>query len=102
MDDFLLPANIDTFGDVMLVPDLLGRVTLLDGENKVIAHLGDDSKRIQADANAEENRYQIRQDESKWQDGKFVHPHDACFDTEGNIFVAEWVHRGRVSKLSRV
>lgn len=102
LDGFLLPANIDVSGEVMLVPDLVGRVTLLDGENNVIAHLGDDSQRIQADANAEGKRYQIREDESKWQEGKFIHPHDACFDTEGNIFVAEWVHAGRVTKLSRV
>ncbi|MGC6425875.1 MAG: peptidase, partial [Akkermansiaceae bacterium] len=35
-------------------------------------------------------------------DGKFVHPHDACFDPEGNIFVAEWVSTGRVTKLRKV
>jgi len=40
--------------------------------------------------------------ESTWQDGKFVHPHDACFDKDGNIFVAEWVERGRVTKLRRL
>ena len=27
----------------------------------------------------------------QWQPGKFIHPHDACFDKDGNIFVAEWV-----------
>jgi hypothetical protein len=44
----------------------------------------------------------LRTDESKWQPGKFIHPHDACFDKEGNIFVAEWVASGRVTKLRRV
>ncbi|HVJ69698.1 MAG TPA: hypothetical protein VM510_17100, partial [Caulifigura sp.] len=29
-------------------------------------------------------------------------PHDACFDPQGNIYVAEWVATGRVSKLKRV
>ena len=37
---FLLPANVDTFGDLMLVPELQARVTLLDGKNKVVARLG--------------------------------------------------------------
>lgn len=97
LDGFLLPANVDTFGDLLLVPDLVGRVTLLDKNNQVIAHLGDDSLRMAADADRK-----IRSDESLWQDGKFVHPHDACFDSEGNIFVAEWVARGRVTKLTRV
>ena len=94
---FLLPANVDTFGDVMLVPDLVGRVTLLGKDNQVITHLGDDSQRMQADS-----AHKIRSDESAWRPGKFVHPHDACFDAEGNIYVAEWVATGRVSKLTRL
>ena len=97
LDGFLLPANIDCFGDLLLVPDLVGRVTLLDRDNKVLAHLGDDSARMQADS-----QRKIRGDESTWQPGKFIHPHDACFDSEGNIFVAEWVQRGRVTKLRRI
>lgn len=96
-DGFLLPANVDVRGDVLLVPDLVGRVTLLDGKNEVIAHLGDDHERIGTDkTNA------IRGDESQWQPGKFVHPHDACFDADGNIYVAEWVARGRISKLRKL
>ena len=97
LDGFLLPANIDTRGDLMLVPDLVGRVTLLDKDNQVIVHLGDDSTRMKSDG-----KYEIRRDEAKWLDGKFVHPHDACFDPDGNIFVAEWVQRGRVTKLRRM
>ncbi|WP_425398600.1 peptidase [Aeoliella sp.] len=96
-DGFLLPANIDTFGELMLVPDLVGRVTLLGGDNKVIAHLGDNSEQMKADS-----RKAIRGDESRWQTGKFVHPHDACFDADGNIYVAEWVATGRVTKLTRL
>jgi hypothetical protein len=34
--------------------------------------------------------------------GKFVCPHGACFDHDGNIFVVEWVEVGRVTKLRRV
>ena len=36
---------------------------------------------------------------TRWQAGKFIHPHDACFDKDGNIFVVEWVATGRVTKL---
>ncbi|RIK69721.1 MAG: hypothetical protein DCC67_21110, partial [Planctomycetota bacterium] len=95
-DGFLLPANLDVRGDVLLVPDLVGRVTLLNGKNEIICHLGDDSQRIQADKRG------IRNDPSLWLPGKFVHPHDACFDAEGNIYVTEWVATGRVSKLRRL
>jgi hypothetical protein len=39
---------------------------------------------------------------SEWKDGEFVHPHDACFTPSGDIFVAEWVSTGRVTKLERM
>ena len=99
LDGFILPANVDTFGDVMLVPDLSARVTLLGADDKVIAHLGEDPewrKEVLKDGKS------LRRDEKRWVGGKFIHPHDACFDAEGNIFVAEWVATGRVSKLKRL
>ena len=81
LDGFLLPANVDTYGDVMLVPDLQARVTLLDGQNKVIAHLGED-------AAWRENvmKFKARSQPEKCPAGKFIHPHDACFDADGNIY----------------
>ena len=101
LDGFILPANIDVRGDVLLVPDLSARVTLLDKDDKVITHLGEDP----------EWRKQVLKDGMKlrsspkgqgWVSGKFLHPHDACFDKDGNIFVAEWVHVGRITKLRKV
>lgn len=90
-----LPANVDLWHDLMVVPELHARVTILNGKNEVVAQLGDDAARIKAVQG-------IRNDSNKWIDGKFVHPHDACFDAEGNIFVAEWVATGRISKLRRL
>lgn len=101
LDGFLWPANVDIHGDVMVVPELVARTTLLDKDNKVIAHLGTDSQRIQKDK-ADTGGFNIRTDEAQWENGKFVHPHDACFDADGNIFVAEWVATGRVTKLTRL
>jgi hypothetical protein len=94
---FGLPANIDTHRDLMLVPELVARLSILDENHNTLATIGDDRERILADKNKS-----IRSDETRWQQGKFVHPHDACFDQEGNIFVAEWVTSGRVTKLTRV
>jgi hypothetical protein len=101
LDGFILPANIDSRGDVLLVPDLSARITLLDKDDKVITHLGEDPAW----------REQVLKDNMKlrgsktgeeWVSGKFLHPHDACFDAAGNIFVAEWVHTGRITKLRKV
>ena len=78
-----------------VVPDLGARVTLMDGENRVIEHLGDDS--AANDWNKLRNMPR-----SAFRPGKFVCPHGACFDHKGNIFVVEWVEVGRLSKLERV
>jgi hypothetical protein len=94
---FGLPANLDRREQLLLVPELYGRVSILDRDNQVVARLGDDSERIRGD-----ERFAIRSDPQRWVAGRFVHPHDACFDSQGNIFVAEWVATGRVSKLLRL
>lgn len=92
---FGLPANVDSHEDLLLVPELHARLTLLNTRNEVVAQLGDDVARIKSEGG-------IRNDSSKWIDGRFVHPHDACFGHNGDIFVAEWVATGRVSKLKRL
>ncbi len=94
---FGLPANAEIHKGLLVIPELHARVSLLDKDDKVIARLGDDVARVTGkDGGA------IRGDAKKWQNGKFVHPHDACFDADGNILVAEWVATGRVSKLRKV
>jgi hypothetical protein len=90
-----LPANVDTYENLLLVPELHARVTLLNEKNEVVAQLGADVKRVTTGKN-------IRGDAKQWLDGKFVHPHDACFDNDGSIMVAEWVATGRISKLKRL
>jgi hypothetical protein len=92
-----LPANADTWQNLMVIPELHARVTLLNEKNEVVARLGEDVARVTG-----KDGGQIRGDRSKWIDGKFVHPHDACFGPDGSIFVAEWVGTGRISKLTRL
>ncbi|MCY2965989.1 MAG: hypothetical protein NT069_20550, partial [Planctomycetota bacterium] len=92
-----LPANVETWKNLLVVPELHARVTLLNEKNEVVARLGDDVARVTA-----KDGGGIRGDKNRWIDGKFVHPHDACFGHDGSIFVAEWVGTGRVSKLARM
>lgn len=91
---FLLPCHFDFRGEVMLVPDLDARITLLDKDNRPLAQLADDAQWRKA-----VNDQGLRGQPDAWQNGKFLHPHDACFDADGNIVVAEWVVPGRVSLL---
>lgn len=90
-DTLKAPCHFDQRGAVLLVPDLSARVTLLDKDNKLLAHLGDDTD------------FRLRdQPREKFIPGKFIAPHSAIFDHEGNIFVVEWVEIGRVTKLRKV
>jgi hypothetical protein len=95
IEGFQRPCHIDFYQDLMLVPELQGRVTLLDKENKVLAYLGDDHERVNA---GKVNRGDAKQ----WTPGKFVHPHDATFDHSGNIIVSEWVVPGRITFLKKI
>lgn len=84
------PCHFKTRGELMLVPDLESIVTILDGENKVVAALGDGHPTNLRGVPRE-----------KFVKGRFVHPHDAIFLANGNILVSEWVPIGRVTLLER-
>jgi hypothetical protein len=100
----LFPAHAKTRGDVLLVPDLHARVSLLDKANKPIVHLGEDKawrEKVVASLGTK-GVTPIRNQPKEWPAGKFIHPHDAAFDKDGNIFVVEWVSTGRVTFLKKV
>lgn len=98
VDVVSFPAHFDIRGTELLIPDLHARVTILDQNNKVITHLGYDPEWTKQVLDA----FKMRTQPERWENGKFIHPHDACYDKEGNIFVVEWVPTGRVTKLRKV
>ena len=89
----LQPCHFHEHKGMIVVPDLASRVTILDKDNKVVAHLGE---------GLVGNPPRTTDDRSKFVPGQFVNPHGACFDHNGNIFVAEWVEIGRVTKLRKL
>ena len=93
------PADVDLRGDVLMCPDLHARITLFDRDNRVITHLGYDSHWTEE---VLKDNFQLRTQPERFPEGRFIHPHDACFDADGNIYVAEWVPTGRLTKLRRV
>ena len=92
---FRLPCHFDEHNGTVVVPDLQGRITLLDKSNAIVAHLGDSGW-------PDGNNPLRREPRDKFIPGQFICPHGACFDRDGNIFVAEWVEVGRVTKLRKV
>jgi hypothetical protein len=92
---FRLPCHFHERQGLVVVPDLHGRVTLMDGANRIVAHLGDSN-----DPNW--NNPLRTKPRDQFIPGQFICPHGACFDKDGNLFVVEWVEVGRVTKLRRV
>ena len=92
---FRLPCHFDELKGMVVIPDLHGRVTLIDRDNRVAQHLGDSNAPVW-------NNPLRTQPREAFVPGQFICPHGACFDRDGNIFVAEWVEVGRVTKLRKV
>lgn len=99
LKDVSFPAHFDIRGNELLVPDLHARLTILDKDNKVITHLGYDPAWTEQ---VLKDNLKLRTQPELFPAGKFIHPHDACYDKDGNIFVVEWVLGGRVTKLRKV
>lgn len=94
-DELRFPCHFYQYKDEMYIPDLHGRVTVFDKNNKLIVHLGDDpgvEKRAGFPNFPHDQRIA----------GKFISPHSACVDRSGNVYVVEFVNDGRVTKLKKV
>lgn len=90
------PRHFDQRERLVAIPDLDARVTLVDERYEVVAQLGDGWT-----TKAEVRALRTRPSEH-FTPGRFVCPHDAAFDAEGNLFIAEWVAHGRLVKLEKV
>lgn len=92
---FRLPCHLHEHKGLVVVPDLHGRVTVMDSRNTLAAQLGDSGA-------PDWNNPLRREPREKFIPGQFICPHGASFDHDGNIFVVEWVEVGRVTKLRTV
>ena len=77
------------------IPDLHSRITILDKNDELITHLGEDQT-------AWKKEGWPRRPMSEHKIGSFISPHGLCVDSHRDIYVAEWVPSGRLTKLIRV
>jgi len=89
-----MPTSVSIQGDYVSVPDLEGRVVILDKRNTIIAVLGHNP-----DPKLGRN-FNVPQD--KWIEGIFSGTHGSYWDKDGNLYVQEWNVSGRLMKLVRV
>ncbi len=89
-----MPTSVAIQGDYVSVPDLHGRLVILDRSNTIIAVLGhnpDPEKRM---------NFNVPQEE--WIEGIFSGTHGSYWDRDGNLYVQDWNVAGRIMKLVRV
>jgi hypothetical protein len=89
-----MPTSVAIQGDYVSVPDLHGRVVILDKSNTIIAVLGHN-----ADPGKRAN-FNVPQ--SQWVEGVFSGTHGSYWDAQGNLYVQDWNVAGRIMKLVRV
>ncbi|MFH1302282.1 MAG: 6-bladed beta-propeller [Planctomycetota bacterium] len=89
-----MPTSASIQGDYVSVPDLHGRLVILDKSNTIVAVLGnneDPATRV---------NFNVPQD--KWREGIFSGTHGSYWDKDGNLYVQDWNVSGRLMKLVRV
>jgi hypothetical protein len=89
-----MPTSAAVQGDYVSVPDLQGRLVILDKNNTIIAVLGHNPDP------AKGGNFNIPQDQ--WVEGIFSGTHGSYWDKEGNLYVQDWNVAGRIMKLVRV
>lgn len=89
-----MPTAVAIQGDFVSVPDLHGRLYILNKDNVIMAVLG-----FNPDPQKGRN-YKIPQEE--WVEGIFSGTHGSYWDAEGNLYVQDWNMDGRIMKLVRV
>jgi hypothetical protein len=88
------PCQISFYGDYAVVSELEGRVVVLDKDNAVVAFLGDNPQKSQW-AN-----YKVDPDQVAAT--TFSAAHGCFIDHDANIYVSDWNHIGRITKLAKV
>ena len=102
--DFLSsPSGFVTHGEYMVVAELRARLAVLGGEDNLICYLGENEAACSVEGwpNNKNENWQIVPT-AIVEPGKFNSPHGMAVDSQGNLFIAEWLIGRRFTKLARL
>jgi hypothetical protein len=88
------PCDFAIHGETLVVPELFGRISLLDLNNRLICYLGENYAAVEEKGWPNHPAAKILQ-------GKFNSPHGCAVDAHGSIFIVEWIIGGRIIKLEK-
>lgn len=96
------PSALAAFGPYLVVAELHARVTILDADDALACHLGDNGEVCAADGwpNSKDGDGRVLRS-TLLEPGKFNSPHGLATDADGTIYVSEWLIGGRFVKLAR-
>jgi hypothetical protein len=89
-----MPTSAAVQGDYVSVPDLHGRLVILDKNNTIMAVLGHNPDPA--------TRVNFNVPQVQWKEGIFSGTHGSYWDKDGNLYVQDWNVSGRLMKLVRV
>jgi len=92
--DLRMPASVHIRGDLALIPELQGRVTVLNKDGSIGAQLGDNPN--------EKQRANFGLPKNAWAEGICNSPHGGSIDRDGNLIITEWSRFGHLHKFAPV
>lgn len=88
-----MPTSAAVQGDYVAVPDLHGRLVILDKSNTIISVLGHNVD--------PKTRVNFNVPQAQWIEGVFSGTHGSYWDKNGNLYIQDWNVSGRIMKLVR-
>ncbi len=94
-DAYFSPCGFVFQGEYLYMPELCAVVTVLDGNDKIVAQLGHNHAvtKVQGWPNLAGSEHVAA--------GKFNSPHGMAVGPNGDLYIAEWIIGGRITKLGK-
>ena len=98
------PSVFGTFGDYMVIGELEARLVLLDKDDQILGYIGDGSHHVKKEGwpNRKNENAETIPPQADIPIGEFNSPHGMACDSNGDIYVSEWLLGDRFTKLELV